>query len=88
MIRKVIFRRHGAPRVLEVVTVAEPACGPEEFVVDVAFAGVNYADVLARRGLYKWADAPPRAWGSSSQGPCARSERARAASRSATVSWP
>ncbi len=59
MIRKVIFRRHGAPRVLEVVTVAEPACGPEELVVDVAFAGVNYADVLARRGLYKWADAPP-----------------------------
>ncbi len=59
MIRKVIFRRHGGPHVLEVVAVAEPVCSPEEVLVDVAFAGVNYADVLARRGLYKWADAPP-----------------------------
>jgi NADPH:quinone reductase-like Zn-dependent oxidoreductase len=38
MLRRVIFRRHGPAHVLEVVTVAEPQPGPDELLVDVAFA--------------------------------------------------
>jgi NADPH2:quinone reductase len=34
-----------------------PAPRRGEIAIDVAYAGVNYADVLARRGFYKWA--PP-----------------------------
>lgn len=59
MPRRMIFRRHGDVGVLEIESVPMPRAGAGQLVVDVAFAGVNYADVLARRGLYKWADAPP-----------------------------
>jgi NADPH:quinone reductase-like Zn-dependent oxidoreductase len=55
--RRVVFRRHGAPEVLEVEEVPTPRPGPGEIRIAVAYAGVNYADVLARRGFYKWA--PP-----------------------------
>ncbi|MBK7395364.1 MAG: hypothetical protein IPJ34_03435 [Myxococcales bacterium] len=44
---------------LEVESRAVPRPGPGEVRVKVAFAGVNYADVLARRGFYKWAPPPP-----------------------------
>lgn len=55
--RRVVFPRHGTPDVLRVERAPTPTPRPHEVVVDVAFAGVNYADVLARRGFYKWA--PP-----------------------------
>jgi len=54
-----IFRRHGDVGVLELEVVPDPRAKDDQLLVDVAFSGVNYADVLARRGLYKWADAPP-----------------------------
>lgn len=57
MPRRVIFRRFGDVSVLETEQVASRSPGPGEVRVDVAFAGVNYADVIARRGFYKWA--PP-----------------------------
>lgn len=59
MPRRVLFRRYGEPSVLEIDSIPVPSAREGEILVDVAFAGVNYADVLARRGLYKWADAPP-----------------------------
>lgn len=55
--RRVSFRRFGDASVLEITAAPERAPGPDEITIDVAFAGVNYADVLARRGFYKWA--PP-----------------------------
>ena len=33
-----------------VVEVDEPRLGPGELAIDVAFAGVNFIDVMARRG--------------------------------------
>jgi NADPH:quinone reductase-like Zn-dependent oxidoreductase len=59
MPRRVVFRRYGHPEILEIEHVPEPSPGPAEVVVDVAFAGVNFADVIARRGFYKWAPPPP-----------------------------
>lgn len=55
--RRVIFRRFGEADVLEVEEVPARSPGPGEIAVAVAFSGINYADVLARRGFYKWA--PP-----------------------------
>ncbi len=60
MPRRLVFRRFGDVDVLEVEEAPVRAPGPGEVRVGVAFSGVNYADVLARRGLYKWAPPPRR----------------------------
>jgi NADPH2:quinone reductase len=53
----------GGPEVLKVVEVAVPEPGPDDVQVAVRFAGVNFADVNARRGTYLGPDAPPRGLG-------------------------
>jgi NADPH:quinone reductase-like Zn-dependent oxidoreductase len=57
MPRQVVFRRFGEASVLELDHVESRQPGAGEVRVRVAYSGVNYADVLARRGFYKWA--PP-----------------------------
>lgn len=57
MVRRVIYRRYGTPDVLELEQVASTPLAAGQLRVAVAYAGVNYADVIARRGFYKWA--PP-----------------------------
>src|SRR5271167_2509255 len=54
--RAVVMTKHGGPGVLEVQERPDPELGPGEVRIDVAAAGVNFADVMARLGLY--ADAP------------------------------
>jgi len=48
--RAVVIPRFGGPEVLEVRDLPEPEPGPGEATVDVAYAGVNHAEVLYRRG--------------------------------------
>jgi NADPH:quinone reductase-like Zn-dependent oxidoreductase len=55
--RQVWITRHGAPEVLEVREAADPIPAPGEVRIRVTHAGVNYAEVMARLGLYP--DAPP-----------------------------
>jgi NADPH:quinone reductase-like Zn-dependent oxidoreductase len=54
--RAVVITKHGGPGVLEVQEQPDPALGPGEVRIDVAAAGINFADVMARMGLYQ--DAP------------------------------
>jgi NADPH:quinone reductase-like Zn-dependent oxidoreductase len=54
--KQVWIPRIGGPEVLEVREAATPTPGPGEVRVRVAAAGVNFADILARMGLYP--DAP------------------------------
>ena len=54
--RQVWIPHTGAPDVLEVREAPDPTPGPGEVLVAVEAAGVNFADVLARQGLYP--DAP------------------------------
>src|SRR3954454_3592603 len=54
--RAVVITKHGGPGVLEVQEMADPELGPGEVRIDVAAAGINFADVMARMGLYQ--DAP------------------------------
>jgi NADPH:quinone reductase len=49
--RAVIAEKHGGPEVLKVVQRDAPAPGPGELLVDVAAAGVNFADIYRRQGL-------------------------------------
>src|SRR3989454_1323986 len=56
--RAIVLRRHGPPQNLRVEELSDPVAGPGEILVQVKAAGVNFADVLARQGLYP--DAPER----------------------------
>jgi len=57
--RAVLLRRHGPPRVLRIEDVATPTPGPGQVSVRLEAIGVNYAEVLSRRGLYGWAPKRP-----------------------------
>src|SRR5580704_7570153 len=54
--RAVVITKHGGPGVLQVQERPDPVPGAGEIRIDVAAAGINFADVMARMGLY--ADAP------------------------------
>lgn len=57
--KAILLRKTGAPGVLSVSEVPEPVPGPGEVMVSVSFAGINYAEILSRRGLYSWAPRRP-----------------------------
>jgi NADPH:quinone reductase-like Zn-dependent oxidoreductase len=55
--RQVWISRRGGPEVLEVRDADDPKPGKGEVRIRVGAAGINFADILARMGLYP--DAPP-----------------------------
>jgi len=55
-VRQVWITRKGGPEVLEVREAPDPQPGPDEVRIRVRAAGVNFAELMARRGLYP--DAP------------------------------
>jgi NADPH:quinone reductase-like Zn-dependent oxidoreductase len=57
--RAVVITKHGGPNVLKVQERPDPELGPGEVRIGVAAAGVNFADVMARMGLYADAPKPP-----------------------------
>jgi NADPH:quinone reductase-like Zn-dependent oxidoreductase len=57
--RQVWITCHGPPEVLEVREAAVPEPGDNEVLIRVAAAGVNFADIMARLGLYPDAPKPP-----------------------------
>src|SRR5438270_7369816 len=57
--RAIEIPRYGPPDVLRVVERPDPQAGAGEVVVDVVAAGVNFADTMARVGLYADAPKPP-----------------------------
>lgn len=54
--RAVVITKHGGPGVLQVQERPDPELGAAQVRIEVAAAGVNFADVMARMGLYP--DAP------------------------------
>jgi NADPH:quinone reductase-like Zn-dependent oxidoreductase len=54
--RAVVITQHGRPEVLQVQERPDPPVGPGEVRIAVRAAGINFADTLARTGLYP--DAP------------------------------
>jgi NADPH:quinone reductase-like Zn-dependent oxidoreductase len=57
--KAIVLDRHGGPEVLRVREVPDPAPGAGEVRVRVEAIGVNFAEVLSRKGLYGWAPAMP-----------------------------
>ncbi|MEV6930487.1 zinc-binding dehydrogenase [Dactylosporangium sp. NPDC051485] len=48
----IAFDTNGGPQVLRRVALADPAPGPGEVLIRVAYAGVNYAEAEHRRGVF------------------------------------
>ena len=57
--RAVVITRHGEPEVLRVEQRPDPPVGPGEVRVAVRAAGINFADLMARSGVYPDAPSPP-----------------------------
>jgi len=58
-VRVVVITKHGGPEVLEVQERPDPPLLPGAVRIEVAAAGINFADVMARIGLYQDAPKPP-----------------------------
>ncbi|MFN8113737.1 MAG: medium chain dehydrogenase/reductase family protein [Solirubrobacterales bacterium] len=57
--RAVFISRHGGPEVLEVRERRDPQVAPGEVRIEVRAAGINFADLLARTGMYPDAPSTP-----------------------------
>jgi synaptic vesicle membrane protein VAT-1 len=57
--RAVVLTGHGGPEVLQVQDRPDPPVGPGEVRIAVKAAGINFADTMARVGLYPDAPKPP-----------------------------
>jgi NADPH:quinone reductase-like Zn-dependent oxidoreductase len=58
-VRAVVITKHGPPEVLQVQERPEPVARDGQVVIDVKAAGINFADTMARVGLYPDAPKPP-----------------------------
>jgi NADPH2:quinone reductase len=66
--KAVVLEKVGGLEVLKVSEVPTPQPGANEVLVRIHCAGVNYADILARQGLYNWANKLPYILGLESSG--------------------
>ncbi len=57
--RALVITKHGPPEVLQVQDRADPEPGPGQVRVRVRAAGINFADLMARVGLYPDSPKPP-----------------------------
>ena len=57
--RQAVIPRYGAPDVFQIREVPDPSPGAGEVRIRVRAAGINFADVLSRLGLYPDAPKPP-----------------------------
>ena len=55
--KQIVIRRAGGPEVLELHEAPDPVAGPGEVAITVRASGINFADLMARMGMYP--DAPP-----------------------------
>ncbi|UCH11502.1 MAG: zinc-binding dehydrogenase [Fidelibacterota bacterium] len=58
-IKRIQVHRHGGPRVLRVVEGPRPDTEPGEILIRTHFAGINFADIMTRMGLYPGAPKLP-----------------------------
>lgn len=57
--KAIVLRKNGGPGVLTMEEVRKPRPGKGEVGVSVRFAGINYAEILSRKGIYGWAPKKP-----------------------------
>jgi len=57
--KAILLKRTGSPSVLSPQEVPEPLAAPGEVRVQLRYSGINYAEILSRKGLYGWAPRRP-----------------------------
>ncbi len=57
--KAIVLTRHGPPSVLRLSDVSAPEPGEGEVRIRLRTIGVNYAEILSRKGLYGWAPKKP-----------------------------
>lgn len=57
--KAIVLRKNGGPGVLQTEEVKKPRPGKGDVGVSVRFAGINYAEILSRKGIYGWAPKKP-----------------------------
>lgn len=57
--KAIVISKHGPPEALQLADVPEPELRAGEVLVRVKAAGINFADIFARLGLYPDAPTPP-----------------------------
>jgi len=57
--KQIVMTKYGDKEVLKIKEADDPQPGAGEVVIQVKAAGINFADILARRGLYVDAPKPP-----------------------------
>jgi NADPH2:quinone reductase len=67
-VKAVVLTRHGGPDVLRIADVPVPEPKPGEVRVRIRYIGVNFAEVLSRRGVYSWAPRLPYILGMEASG--------------------
>jgi NADPH2:quinone reductase len=73
--KAILLKKTGGPEVLKVTSVADPSVGDRDCLIRIKFAGVNYADVLSRQGIYNWQGKLPYILGLESSGVVERTGR-------------
>lgn len=66
--KAIVLKKTGGPRVLKQCEVPEPDPGPGEVRVHLRYTGINYAEILSRKGLYRWAPRRPYVLGMEGSG--------------------
>ena len=51
--------KHGKPSVLKIAEVPEPEPNAGEIRIKIKRIGINYAEILSRKGMYGWAPKLP-----------------------------
>jgi NADPH:quinone reductase-like Zn-dependent oxidoreductase len=57
--KQIWITRKGPPEVLQIKDCADPIPSPNEVLISVRASGINFSDILARRGRYPEAPNPP-----------------------------
>ena len=66
--RAIVLYKTGGPELLVPTDVKEPEPGRGEVRISIDYAGINYAEILSRRGLYGWAGKRPYILGMEASG--------------------
>jgi len=66
--KAIVLNKTGGPEVLVPIEVAESKPGKGEVSIKIEYAGINYAEILSRKGLYGWAVKRPYILGMEASG--------------------
>ena len=63
-----ILNKHGKPTVLQQTEIPVSSLGPDQVCVNIECIGLNYAEIMARKGFYGWAPKMPYTLGMEAYG--------------------